>query len=200
MNQSAKVIKRNIRQSIRQQRQSISIKESAQAAESLCKNLVNLDAYQSSPTIASYLTFDGEIGTQLINQQIQKDKKVCFLPKLKPWPPNRLWFMPYTPNAPLNKNRYGIPEVDLPVDQAIRPSQLDIILMPLVAFDELGNRLGMGGGFYDATLAHLPTMGRKPLCLGLAYEQQKQDILPAEPWDFQIDGVITEKNVYWFSQ
>ncbi len=200
MSQSAKDIKTRIRRSSRQLRQNISTREAKQAETAVCKILSQLSHYQTSDNIASFLAFDGEIGTHQINQQIINDKNLAYLPKLKPWPPNRLWFMPYSQNTRMIKNRFGIPEVDLPVSRAIRPSHLDIILMPLVAFDESGNRLGMGGGFYDATLAHLSSMDKKPVCLGLAYEKQKVENIPAETWDFPIDGVITEQKVYWFSK
>lgn len=201
MSQSAEAIKatkESIRQSIRQFRQQISPQKSAQAAHRITEHLTSIDRYKNSHHIASFLSFDGEVDTHQLNQQLIKDKSQCFLPKLKPYPPNRLWFMPYNNQSKTEKNRFGIPEVDLPIQFAIRPSQLNIILLPLVAFDDSGNRLGMGGGFYDASLAHLSDVKQRPLCLGLAYEGQKVDVIPSDSWDFKIDGVITEKRVYWF--
>ncbi|TQV71017.1 5-formyltetrahydrofolate cyclo-ligase [Aliikangiella marina] len=198
MNDSAQSVKATIRKSIRQIRQTINQTESLNAANQICENLLSIEHYTASRNIASFLSFDGEVSTRIINQRLLDDKRIFYLPKLKPWPPNRLWFMPFYPDVKMTTNQFNIPEVDLPVSQAIRPSRLDILLMPLVAFDTRGNRLGMGGGFYDASLAHLKESNIKPLCLGLAYEVQKVADLPSEPWDFQLDGVITEKQVYWF--
>jgi 5-formyltetrahydrofolate cyclo-ligase len=79
---------------------------------------------------------------------------------------------------------------------------LDVILMPLVAFDGQGNRLGMGAGYYDRTLAFLRHRRhwRKPRIIGLAYEFQRMPALPAEPWDVPLDGIITEAGFYKISR
>ena len=106
--------------------------------------------------------------------------------------------MPYDPGVPMTNNRFGIAEVNLPVSQAIAVSKLDVVLLPLVAFDLKGNRLGMGGGFYDATFSHLRANKNRPTFIGLAYELQKLESLPSDSWDLPLDGVCTESNFYQF--
>jgi len=71
--------------------------------------------------------------------------------------------------------------------------------MPLVAFDEYGNRIGMGGGFYDRTLAYLQhrQLWRKPVLMGLAYEIQKMKKLESQSWDIPLNSVVTEKEIYY---
>ena len=150
--------KKIIRQEIRQLRKSISQEKSQQAAQELAKRLKVDSRYKNALNIACFISFDAEINTNPLIDMLFYDCKKVYLPKLKPVKPNRLWFMPYQQNSKLLDNRIGIPEVDLTVNHAIAVSKLDIILMPLVAFDLKGNRLGMGGGFYDATLAHLSTL------------------------------------------
>lgn len=198
MNQ--KQTKAEIRQTIRKRRQNISSGESTRAGIALTKQIINHPVYKTSQNIACFISFDGEIDTQPLIQRIWQDKKNAFLPKLKPNKPNRLWFMPYQPQDKLVRNHLGIPEVNLSVNHAIRISKLDLILMPLVAFDTTGNRLGMGGGFYDATLAyfHEEKSLKQPSLCGLAFEQQKTDKIPTDPWDIKLDGIFTEKKYYDF--
>lgn len=194
--------KAEIRQTIRRLRNSISETAAQQAAVNIGKKMTQLSFYEESRQIACFLSFDGEIGTQLIIERLLQDKSLCFLPKLRPTKPNCLWFMPYQKGTPLSNSRLGIAEPDLTVNNAIAVSHLDIIFMPLVAFDEQGNRLGMGGGFYDATLAHLNEKAfikRKPKCIGVAYNSQKVSNIPVQKWDFPLDGVLTEKTFYSFN-
>ena len=198
MTESIEIRKTQIRTKFRELRQGITRAESKRAGKLARQQLQQLHAYHSSQNIACFLSFDGELDTHPIIQQILADKSRCYLPKIKPLKPNRLWFMPYRGTEPLIKNKLGIDEVDAPISQAIRVSHIDIILLPLVAFDPQGNRLGMGGGYYDATLAHLSQSNLQPLCIGLAFEQQKVDRLPTEPWDFPLHGVLTQTQYYSF--
>ncbi|MET1256153.1 5-formyltetrahydrofolate cyclo-ligase [Aliikangiella maris] len=192
--------KKAIRQEIRQRRNLITSEQSRKSGKAALKHLLAHPTYFNAKHIACFLSFDGEISTQAIIEQLIIDKTRCYLPKLKPMKPNRLWFLPYTHETKLIPNKLKIPEVDLAVNHAIRISQLDIILMPLVAFDIKGNRLGMGGGYYDATLAHLVGAKEKPLCFGLAFEEQKVDSIPSQPWDYPLDGIFTQKDFYSFEK
>ncbi|BBN82699.1 hypothetical protein PA25_26840 [Pseudoalteromonas sp. A25] len=75
--------------------------------------------------------------------------------------------------------------------------ELDYLLMPLVAFDHLGNRLGMGGGYYDKTLArYYKEHMKKPELIGLAHDCQKVEQLPTEAWDVPLQQIITPSKFY----
>jgi len=191
-------MKKIIRQQIRSQRQSLSLEQAKLAGLKLAQTLADAICFQKKQKIACFLSFDREISTQPVIQQIFDANACCYLPKLRPLKPFRLWFMPFYSESSLSKNHYGINEVDQPLNLAIRPSQLDIVLMPLVAFDSQGNRLGMGAGYYDATFAHLRAHSNRPKFIGLAYEFQRQDNLPHDPWDIPLDGVCTEQGFYNF--
>jgi 5-formyltetrahydrofolate cyclo-ligase len=195
--------KQKIRNKVRKIRSQITGVQATKAGLALAEQLKKNEKYIKAKHIACFLSFDGEIETKALIDMVIKDKGICYLPKLKPTKPNRLWFMPYHSNSKLDKNRLGIPEVNLPVNHAIAVSKIDLILMPLVAFDLEGNRIGMGGGFYDATLSHLVAKKfayncPKPLSLGIAYQQQMIKKAPSQDWDFPLDGVLTEENLYWF--
>lgn len=194
----SQVSKAQIRRSIRSLRNKYSAVDKVVASKNIAKQLANnipLNQYQK---IACFLSFDGEISTQSIIKQLVSENKTCYLPKIRPYKPNRLWFMPYTSQSTLLNNRYGIPEVDLLPNHALAVSKLDLVLLPLVAFDNQGHRLGMGGGFYDATFAHLKRKKSRPLLVGLAYEIQQIKNLPNDPWDLPLDAVCTEESFYRF--
>jgi len=193
-----KQLKSEIRSQIRKIRNTLDPDYQNKAANLLVDKLQTQQAFNQAKRIACFLSFDGEISTKPLIQEIISNAKQCYLPKLKPYKPNRLWFMPYDQSTPMINNKYGIPEVDLPVNRAIAPSQLDIVLLPLVAFDKNGNRLGMGGGYYDATFAHLKSQQKRPVFVGLAYAEQQVKSLPYDPWDLSLDAVCTNKNFISF--
>ena len=90
-------------------------------------------------------------------------------------------------------NRFQIPEPDVPLAHAISPQQIDLMFIPLLAFDAKGTRVGRGGGYYDRTLSTM-----RPGCLlGIAYALQYQPLIPPDPWDVALDGIVTELNVNW---
>ncbi len=106
-------------------------------------------------------------------------------------------FYRYRRHTPLVANRFGIPE-PAPGAPHVAPLSVDLLLMPLVAFDCFGVRLGMGVGYYDRYLGRLPATMR-PRLIGLAHETQRSlDPLPFAEWDVPLDGVITEQGWHTF--
>jgi len=95
----------------------------------------------------------------------------------------------------MSTNRFNITE---PIDQSatVTAEQLDAVLVPLLGFDQMGNRLGMGGGFYDRSFEfRIKSATKTPVLIGVAYDFQQLDNLPAEPWDVPLDIIITETGV-----
>lgn len=92
-------------------------------------------------------------------------------------------------------NRYAIPEYRPRGARRVRASQLDVLLMPLLGFDSEGWRIGMGGGYYDASLAHIKRRGywRRPHRIGVAFAVQEVAGAPKDPWDIPLDGILTER-------
>ena len=95
-------------------------------------------------------------------------------------------------------NRFGILEPCVSQRACLDSSQLDWIFVPLVAFDSSGHRLGMGGGYYDASLAVLRSRihWRKPRLVGLAHEFQRIDHLVVDEWDIPLHGILTNERFY----
>jgi 5-formyltetrahydrofolate cyclo-ligase len=93
-------------------------------------------------------------------------------------------------------NRYGIYEPKLEQLHTCALNKLDIIFTPLVAFDQEGNRIGMGGGYYDRMLAPWFKEKRGPYPIGLAHDCQKVSKLPVEEWDVPLPEIITPSQHY----
>lgn len=191
--------KKALRQRIREKRRALSDSEREQAAFLLCERLASTREYQQSKHIAFYLPNDGEIDLTLLIEHAWQQGKQCYLPVLAEPNTQRLWFIPYQANQKLKPNRFGIPEPIHKSSMRLRKTlSLDLILMPLVAFDTQGHRIGMGGGFYDRTLAFLRQRKywHKPNLLGVAYEFQKINQIKNNPWDIPLQAVATDKNLY----
>ncbi len=187
-----------LRRKLRAQRRALSPKEQQANSQAMSKLLASSSAFRNSKKIALYLENDGEIAVSQLLSLIKCDKKRCYLPVLRPMLPNRLWFSEYRPGDRLTLNKYGIPEPDIRKRKPITPYGLDLVLMPLVAFDADHNRIGMGGGFYDRTFSYLKVRNswRKPKLIGVAHELQKLNSIKNNSWDIQLDGVVTELKFY----
>ena len=189
-----------LRQNLRARRRELSAPEQTHAAHRLIAHLVATRLYRVSRRIAVYLPNDGEIDPVPLMARIWKTNKACYLPILSRLRHDRLWFAPFTQGTPLAANRFGILEPVVPARAWVRAQELDLILMPLVGFDTQGNRLGMGGGFYDKSLAFLRhrTLWRKPHLIGLAHDFQRVKKLDACAWDVPLQAVATDQSVYHF--
>lgn len=142
-----------------------------------------------------YLPHNGEFDILPILNQALWMRRACYLPVV-PARGRVLRFARAHGDNPMTTNRYGIPE---PWDARPLPARfLDVLFVPLVGFDALGNRLGMGGGYYDATLAYLAKRRhwRKPRLIGVGYECQRVAALPRDAWDAPLDGILTERAYY----
>ena len=185
----------DLRQKLRAARRALTPEQQDQAGRDLADVILRQSFLAESQHVALYLTNDGEINPAILVSKLWEQGKHCYLPVLGGDEGRNLAFAAYQPETPLIKNKYNIPEPEYKEEFAIRPQDLDLVLMPLTGFDEKGQRLGMGGGFYDRTFEFIRT-GEKPLLVGLAHECQKVPDIPAEHWDIPMFGIATNKNYY----
>ncbi|MFV9687689.1 5-formyltetrahydrofolate cyclo-ligase [Pantoea sp. KXB45] len=183
-----------IRQQVRHLRRALTDEQQAQAAEQLAELALNFAPLSAADTVALFLSVDGELNTRPLIARLWHLKKTVCLPVLHPFSPGHLLFLRYTPDTPLMTNRLGIPEPPLDIRQLITLDQLDLMLVPLVAFDQHGQRLGMGGGFYDRTLQHWRQHGFLPV--GVAHDCQQVEELPVAEWDVPLPAVITPSTLW----
>lgn len=149
----------------------------------------------NSQRIAFYWPHQGEIDPRAAIDLAWQLGKKCYLPVLHPLGYKKLLFVEYCPKDKLHKNRFSIPEPSLLHRVCIPSWTLNLVLMPVLGFDQWGHRLGRGGGYYDRTFAYVENTykPRNPLLIGLAYEFQALDRLPKEDWDIPMLGIATEK-------
>ncbi|MGJ8686725.1 MAG: 5-formyltetrahydrofolate cyclo-ligase [Spongiibacteraceae bacterium] len=187
--------KTQLRAQLRAQRQALSTEQQNYAARRLFYRLLKLAEYRGAKTLAAYLANDGEISlTPLLCHATSSYLPVVNFSKGQ----GQMDFYRYRPGQTLSKNRFGIAEPACKPQHRIDVQQLDIILLPLVGFDRTGGRLGMGGGFYDRSLAFKADQkhgNRKPLIVGIAHHCQEVEQLPREPWDIPLDLIITDREL-----
>lgn len=190
-----------LRRHLRQRRRELSRQQQKAAAMALCRQLARLPIFLNGRRIAAYIPNDGEISVQPLIELAWRLGKQVYLPVLHPFRKGYLFFMEHLPDQPLALNRFGIPEPLCDHDSRIPPWTLDLVLTPLVGFDEQGNRMGMGGGFYDRTFAFMASghTPRRPCLVGVAHECQKVETLPCERWDVAMDFIATDRQLYGMS-
>ncbi|MCW8908388.1 MAG: 5-formyltetrahydrofolate cyclo-ligase [Sedimenticola sp.] len=144
--------------------------------------------------IALYIAADGELDPAPLLKRLQALNKTLYLPVLRKGRQRALWFSEYRPDDNLQRNRFGIAEPDIRHRKPVPPWGLDLIIMPLVAFNGSGIRVGMGGGYYDRTLAYQRRhpLWRKPELVGYGYDFQQQQDLKQQAWDVPLHGIVTE--------
>ena len=187
-----------LRRQLRQARRDLTALEQKSAARALYRQLAQHPLFRRARTIALYLPSDGEIDPSYLLQEAWRRGKAVYIPVLSRWPATRMLFQQVKPDEPLQRNRFRIAE------PAANPARqrtcwtLDLILLPLVGFDEQGGRLGMGGGFYDRSLACLTRRKdwRKPVLIGLAHDCQKVDQLALSRFDVPLMATATGRGWY----
>lgn len=181
--------KAGLRIALRQRRNALTPSEQLAAAHSLIQNVTRLPTWKNAQRIAVYLAADGEIDARHVALLAREQGKQVFLPVITQH--NLLSFARWETDELLAPNLFGIPE---PTATAARcpAADLDIVFLPLVAWDLRGGRLGMGGGFYDRALSGVAG----PLLVGLAHDCQQTDAVPRDPWDIALDFVATDVALY----
>jgi 5-formyltetrahydrofolate cyclo-ligase len=186
--------KSELRQRLRRTRRALDEATRVELSARCCEFVRGSRFYRRATNIACYVPFDGEASPEPLVAQALADGKNVFLPLVGSRKPQPLRFARVDAKTKLRINRYGIPEPDPTHAQLIEPRWLDLVIVPLVAFDVAGNRLGMGSGFYDRTfqfLAHRRTW-IKPRLVGFAFDVQQVSALQPSAWDIPVHAVATE--------
>lgn len=181
-----------LRKQIINARTNIPALEQQQAANKLLQRFARCEKIQSGNRIGLYCATSGEIDTAALITYCWQQQKTVYLPVLHPFSSKHLLFISYQPGEALKPNRFGILEPYLNITKLIYADKLDVICTPLVAFDDSGNRMGMGQGYYDRLFAY----HRTPMRLGLAYDFQQAVSLQPMAWDQPLDELLTP-NQHW---
>lgn len=187
-----------LRTQLRAARRQLSAIQQQQAAEGVSGQLSHYFTNNRHVKMGVYLANDGEVDLSLFISRTQQMFSFS-LPVLHPVCKGHLLFLEYVSHTPLIHNKYGIPEPELACHHVVPTHELDVILMPLVGFDNDGNRLGMGGGYYDRTLAYTRKAAKKPMLIGIAHDLQHVESLPHASWDIPLNAIVTPTRLHHFS-
>jgi len=196
MSQETDQQRKVLREYVIEQRDALTKQQLRAASRDMCLLLESTPEFHHSVHIAAYWPVRGEMDVRPVIEQARRYGKQVYLPVIVKG--DTLMFAAYEPDMKMRKNRFGIQEPDVAADQLVSPRELDMAIVPLVVFDSYGNRLGMGGGFYDRTFAFLneePGQA-KPCLVGAAHEFQHTSEIPRHPWDVPTRLVVTEQQVW----
>ena len=208
--------KEELRRELRRRRKELSAEERQRLSRSAADGIIAAAVWRQAETVALYMSVRGEIDTTPLLAHAWDSGKLVLLPACSRKEQGKMCLVACSGADGLCTGSFGIPEPPLSeeetefhelytddcgnsdtpdaADKGIRPVP-DIIVVPGLAFDRKGARLGMGGGYYDRLLA-LPRY-RNSLRLGLAYSFQLVDSLPREDWDVPVHAVCTEQGMLW---
>lgn len=176
--------KAQLRKRLRELRRALSEREQLEAGKALPHRVSDLPQLAQVARCAFYLAADGEIETSFLADHCRRAGHTLYLPVIQA--DNSLEFALWEPGTTLATNRYGIGEPPCTAPRLLT-RDLDIVFLPLVGWDRQGRRLGMGGGFYDRSLAGVSG----PVLVGLAHDCQEVAEIPGDEWDVKLDYVAT---------
>ncbi len=184
-----------IRQHIQAKRQKLTKELQAEYSQEICRQVLDSGILDDAMHIAFYLPVRGEADPTYLQNLTPLTEKKFYLPILSANNENHLEFALYNENTPMKLNRFNIPEPDVSPDSLLTdPRKLDAVIMPMVAIDRAGNRIGMGGGFYDRTFAFRKTKRSQPKLIAFAYDFQLIDEQTPQPWDVPTDNVALQND------
>ena len=193
--------KKALRQALRRARRALPPRRAQAAAKAVAERVCRHKAWQRAQHVAIYLSGDGELDTGPLIDAARRAGKTVYLPVIRP-PRGRagrraaitqgsLVFRQHRQGAVLKRGVLWVLEPVRGVSPTRFLAKIDLMIMPLVGFDDSGYRLGMGGGFYDRTLAGRGRF-RRPYRLGIAHACQRVAELPHDPWDQRLDTCVTD--------
>lgn len=185
--------KAQLRREYRRRRAALAPAERRRAAKRAARRLAASPLFRRSRHLALYLAHGSELDTEPLLQRCRAAGKTVYVPRVLDG--HRLHFEQLPLSARMRRNRYGIREPALRGKRR-GAAGLDLVLLPLSAFDAQGHRLGAGGGYYDRAFA--VRRGGGPWLVGYAYALQLAPALPVEPWDVRLDAVVTDKTFLVF--
>jgi 5-formyltetrahydrofolate cyclo-ligase len=184
-----------LRARLREARAQLTPTQRIAAATGLVDHLEQLPEFLVDTRVAGYWAVAGELPLHAAVARLRARGQHYHLPVIAKG--RHLRFAPLLANATLHPNRYGIPEPQCAESELLAPSAIELVLVPLTAFDRRGHRLGSGGGYYDRSFAFLRDVARpaSPLLVGIGYSFQELPALERQAWDVPMDYIATEREL-----
>lgn len=175
--------KKRVRELLAQKRRLLSKEDIAEQSSKVVAAVEQMPLFQSAKTVLIYYPTHNEVDLLSLIKRYKKEKTFLFPVVHR----KTMTACPYEGNAKMHRGKFNIPE---PTTEPY-VGDIDLILVPGVGFDKSGNRLGRGGGYYDKFITRL---GRKTLLVGVGYDFQLVEEVPANRWDKRLDYVVTPSN------
>lgn len=179
-------MKNRIRQDLREKRKKISPQLYLEKSQMIRSTLESLPIYKAAKRLLVYISSSEEVDTIAFVKDCLAAGQTVFVPRVQG---EKLVVCPITKWEDLEPGQYGILE-PIEVIKDVNPSEIDLIIVPGIAFDKTRHRIGYGKGFYDTLLK--TTKGLK---IGLAFQEQILDKIPEEEHDVAMDIIITDQNI-----
>ncbi len=181
-------MRKALRQELIAKRNQLSAADKMAVAEAVATRIL-AQLPETGGFIAGYWASAGELPLHIVQLRLPSHWIWC-LPVVQA---NRqLLFAPWRAGDDLATNQYGIPEPTLAPSSCLRPDELNTVLVPLLGFTRQGQRLGMGGGYYDSSFAFRKNNPVAPRLIGIGYACQELDALDTQAWDVNMDAIATE--------
>lgn len=174
----------------RAKRQALNQNERDEKSKIIAQRIMDSFEFQHASKIAIYQSINDEVDLSFLRYQNLSINKIFYFPIMQAH--QSLAFLPASLDTPFKFNSLNIPEPNLPLHLAVDPHEIELFLIPLVAFDRHGSRIGMGGGYYDRSLSRLKTAS----FMGVGFEVQRTEYIEPDAWDIRLDAIITEKKIY----
>lgn len=192
------ISKEKVRRRALEARDALAEERRLETSRIIVENLLASEWYRQSEILLSYCSIRSEVDTRELNQRILADRKQLFLPRTEA-EEKTMCFYKVEDLKKLKKGNFGVPEprgseaVEQVMESGAYSKEKILMVMPGVAFDEKGYRLGYGGGFYDRYLQRYGTMLTSVM---IAFTEQETWIIPAEPCDVKPEHMITQKTIF----
>lgn len=183
------ISKQSLRQQILHKRKRLTNADQERKSKNIVNTIINTAIFRNAGRIATYYAIAGEANPKALQTCTHKH---FYLPILAKDKTLALHFAPVDETTQFKNNLFSIPEPICDPNKYISAESLDLVIMPLLGFDLKGNRLGMGGGYYDRCFSFKKNHLLKPILLGFAYDFQEVDEIITEPWDIGFDYIATE--------
>lgn len=182
--------KKTIRKNILTKRDLLDTSEIEAFSSNIAKTLIESNEYKNAKNIFIFVSFGSEVDTNSIILDAFKEKKSVSIPFTYN-NPRRMIASKISSLNELIEGKYGIFTVDEKNLIEVPKEKIDLVVVPSVAFDRYGYRVGYGGGYYDRFLEDIPNV----IKIGIAFDLQIVDEVPKENFDISVDKIITEKEV-----
>ena len=185
-----------LRIDLRRQRQNLPLNLVQEDSARIRDNLLSLERIRLASSVMLYLPARGEVDTWPLLDHFWARGSEVLLPGCRDNAPGIMDAYSVTSREELGPGCFGLIEPRADRARLVRAPEPEVIILPALAFDRRGYRLGFGGGYYDR---FLPTLGHAPLLVGPAYAFQVLHSIPVEPWDRPVEMIVTPESILHIS-